>query len=510
VAIVRSMGALQATAADRRSGYFGQVFNQPPSYGLGFGGSYANIYAAQPNVRTCVDFLARNIAQLGYQVFRRVSDTDRERLADHELAQILTKPNPYTDRYRLFESLIADLGIYFNAYWLKVRQGPSVQLVRLPPESMRVEGGLLPAAFIFTVNGEETYFPPGEIVYFNGYNPLNALMGLSPLETLRRILAEETAAGLHRERYWLHASRMEGVIERPLAAPRWTPDQKQLWREQWQQKYTGIASTGTVAVLEDGMTFKQTSFSARDSEYLASRKLTREECAAQYHIPLPMVGILEHATFSNIKEQHKQLYADCLGPWLEMVSSAIERQLLPECRDTTGVYGEFNIAEKLKGSFEEQSAALRALVGRPMMTANEGRARLNLPSMKDDPSADQLAQQQGGPAAAGAIEPAPADETGRSTPPVAPADGQAAVTAAVRAAWTRQATRLAKVPAGAKAGAFDHTRYAAELTTDLTPVLGWALAAQYAARVTDETYLRLVEGADAFHDREVPPCDALA
>ena len=53
---------------------------------------YATIYRTQPNVRVCVDFLARNIAQLGLHVFRRVSDTDRERLTDHPLAQVLGKP----------------------------------------------------------------------------------------------------------------------------------------------------------------------------------------------------------------------------------------------------------------------------------------------------------------------------------------------------------------------------------------------------------------------------------
>ena len=42
--------------------------------------TYAQLYTQQPNVRVCVDFLARNIAQLGLHVFRRVSDTDRERL----------------------------------------------------------------------------------------------------------------------------------------------------------------------------------------------------------------------------------------------------------------------------------------------------------------------------------------------------------------------------------------------------------------------------------------------
>ena len=62
---------------------------------------YATMYRQQPNVRTCVDFLARNIAQLGLHVFRRVSDTDRERLTDHPLATVLD----------LFTQCICEVGI---------------------------------------------------------------------------------------------------------------------------------------------------------------------------------------------------------------------------------------------------------------------------------------------------------------------------------------------------------------------------------------------------------------
>jgi HK97 family phage portal protein len=216
-------------------------------------------------------------------------------------------------------------------------------------------------------------------------------MGLSPLETLRQLLAEDAAQTAYRQSYWKNSSRIEGVITRPKDAPKWNLDQKQAFREQWQTRYGGGSGAGATAVLEDGMQFQPVSFSARDSEFVPARKLTREEVAAAYHVPLPMVGILDHATFSNIKEQHKQLYQDCLGPWLQMIAEEIERQLLPDSEDSDRVYLEFNIQEKLKGSFEEQAASLYALVGRPIMTANEGRARLNLPRITDDASADALA-----------------------------------------------------------------------------------------------------------------------
>ncbi|MBU0847634.1 phage portal protein, partial [Patescibacteria group bacterium] len=146
--------------------------------------------------------------------------------------------------------------------------------------------------------------------------------------------------------------------------------------------------SGKTPVLEEGMTWKQASFSAAEAEYMAGRKLTREECARAYHIPLPMVGILDNATFSNIREQHKNLYQDCLGPWLAMIEQEIELQLLPDLGDTKGVYVEFNIQEKMQGSFEEQTQALQSATGTPWMTINETRALRNLPSI--GPEGDRL------------------------------------------------------------------------------------------------------------------------
>jgi len=401
-----------------------------PYYGLGGNAwVFGQVYTLQPNIRTCVDFLARGIADCGLHWFRRVSDTDRLRLGDeYPVVDWLNHPNYATTRYRLIESLVCDLGIYFNAYWLKVRLSDRIGLVRLPPASVQVVGGLLPDHYLYTpYRGDPQPLDLEDVVYFNGYNPLNDVMGLSPLVTLSRMLAEETAAADHRASYWQNSAQVEGVIERPKDAPRWTPTQKQSWREQWQARHGGAAGAGTVAVLEDGMTFKQISQSFRDSEYINARKLSRTECAAAYHIPPPFVGDLEHATFSNIKEQHKQLYADTLGPWFSMIQQALMLWLLPEVTDNADVYCEFNIAEKLKGAFEEQTASLAVAVRRAFMTPNEARGRLNLPSIKDDPTADQLAPQQGGPSNAFDTTADPAASADQTTPSIPPTTALAVV-----------------------------------------------------------------------------------
>ena len=423
MATVQSFGSYQSFGTPAPSGLatVGESWRGGRVYTQGCLATYAEIYRRQPNVRTVIDYIARNIAQLPIQVFRRVSDTDRIRLFDHPVAQWLWKPNGSTTQYRLIESFVSDICIYWMACWLKVRMPLGrIGLIRIPPQQLEVLGWLLPRALLWTTpDGIKQPLDLDDVVFVSGYDPCDPCGACPPLETLRSTLAEEASARVYRASYWENAARIEGVIERPATAPKWTADQKASFREQWQSRFAGPRNSGQTPVLEDGMSWKATAFSAKDSEYIDARKLTAEECARAYHVPLPMVGILDHATYSNVKEQHKQLYQDTLGPWLEWLQEELERQLLVEATDTDQVYIEFNLSDKLKGSFEEQAASLQVLVGRPIMTANEGRARLNLPAIHDDPSADQLAlplNTSSGPATALADQAAVTDPTDPNAP----------------------------------------------------------------------------------------------
>lgn len=430
--------------------------------------TYFEIFKSQPNVRICVEFLSRNIAHVAPQAFRRVSDTDRVRLVDHDLVAWLGKPNPATVRYRLIEDLIHDLGIYYRAFLLKVRYvgangRDAIGLVRLPPEEMTPEGELLTTGFVWTVNGRERRFAPSEIVHFAGYK-----QGISPLETLRHILAEEAAAGDYREHFWRRGARVPGVVTRPADKKRYDKIQAGEWRDGWREAYGG-ASGEDVVLLQEGETFQQTTQSAKDSEFTAGGKLRREVCAAVYQIPQPFVGILEHATFSNIKEQHKNLYQDCLGPWFEWMRQEFHRQLLVECDDQANVYLEFNIDAKLAGTPEDRANSMQVSIGRPWRTVNEGRALDNLPRI-DDPELDTVAPQQGGPSDATAHpgeKPAPMfTRPGDSTD-----DAEAQLVApVVHAARLRQQARLGKLPIAERATTFYEQldRWNRELAEDLT------------------------------------------
>lgn len=343
--------------------------------------AYEEIWRKQPAVRTSVTFLARNIAQLGLHTFRRLGDTDRQRLTDHALPLLIGKPNPWTTRYRLMDSLVHDLGIYDRAHWQKMKTSAGLALVRIPPSMVTPKGDNWLTPSVFEVRGSKgtREVPAESMVYFRGYAPNNDF-GTSPIESLRQILAEEWHSSRSREQVVRNGARLSGYLQRPQGVGRWEEATRDRFRTQWQAQYAGEGpAAGGTPILEDGMTFNAVSQTSEQLQYVEARKLTREEVAAAYFIPPPMVGLLDNATFSNITEQHKMLYQDTLGPWLTMIAEELALQLIPDLPDPDRVYVEFNLAEKLTGSFETRSDSMQRAAGSPFLTVNEVRAMDNRP-----------------------------------------------------------------------------------------------------------------------------------
>lgn len=443
------------------------------------GGSHAAMYKRQPAVRAVVDFLARNIAQLNPKVYERVGDTDRVEVNDHPLAVLLRNPNPSTTRYAHLRDTVADLAIYDRAYWRKIRLGGRLFVARVAPAkiSLQTEEG---RAVYRLNNGEE--LTRSQLVIFHGYSPEDDSDGVSPLETLRRVLAEEASAVEHRTGMWRHSLHSNGVIERPLEAPEWSDTARQRFRSDWEGRFEGTART---PVLEEGMEWKDTSFQAPTDDYIAGRRLTYEEVAIAYGIPPKVLG-MGGDTKNNIETFHRQVYQDVLGPWLRMMQDEIDLQLKPEFEPRARqTYTEFNIAEKLKGSFEEQAEVLTTSVGVPVMSVNEGRARLNLPRI-DEEWADQPVQplnvMYGG-------QPAITVPTADPGTPQLPA-GEASFTAVL----SKHLDRMAR------SKSTDIARWDRELTADLA-----AVGAQNAAEVA-EAFNRevLAHGPEAVRARILP------
>ena len=186
-----------------------------------------------------------------------------------------------------------------------------------------------------------------------------------------------------------------------------TPEARDEIKAEIQTLYTGPDNAFKVALLRAGMNWQQVAHSAQEAELVNVRKLNREEVCAAYDVPPPMVGILDHATYSNIDQQHWMLYMDTFGPMLGLTEETLLAQLITSEGIFQDTFCEFDLNEVLKGNMEQRSQAYQRLL--PVYTINELRERENLRRL-DDPAADRvyvpLNTQAVGPGAAPASPPA--------------------------------------------------------------------------------------------------------
>lgn len=360
--------------------------------------TYDHIWRTQPALRTVTGFLARNVAQLGLHLFERVSDTNRKRISDHPFTKLMREPLPGTKwtHYRLINWTMHELAIYDDAYWIKGRVDDELALLPMPRRFIKPIGENPLYCDEYEISGSSgrvRTIKADQVVHFHGYNPLDMRIGVPPIETLRQILSEEMSASRYREQLWNNGARVQGFITRPLDAPEWGDVARSRFKADWDEQYSGGAALdgGGTPLLEDGMQFTGSGVTPKDAQYVEARKLTREEVATAYYIPPAMLGIMDGSGDKQLAELHQMFYQDALPPWLTQIEQDIENQLLPDVdakRSMDGsLYVEFNINEKLRGSFESQAAALQSAVGGPWMLRSEARSRFNLPEI---PETDEL------------------------------------------------------------------------------------------------------------------------
>ncbi len=355
--------------------------------------SIERLWREQPYLRTVVGFLARSVASVGIHTLVRKPEGGRERVRDSELARLMRQPNPQQTMYEFIYGLVADLALYDEAYVAVLPVGDDVSarwVMKLIPPSWvvaRVADKFDPFAPVeYQVrpgaDAESVAVPEENMLYFHGWNPVNPLVGDSPVNALRKILMEQIHAQIFRNQKWTNGGRVNSYITRPAGAT-WTPQQRGKFVESF-RKYSGSSSSyaGSVPILEDGMEMKSIGFSSHEEEFVDASKLALSTVAAVYHVNPTMVGLLDNANYSNVREFRRMLYGDTLAPIIKQIEEKFNAFLVPKVDANPYVYVEFNLAEKMRGSFEEQASVLQSAVGRPYMKVNEAREMQNLPHVE--------------------------------------------------------------------------------------------------------------------------------
>ena len=518
--------------------YFYALGSDAPTQVLNY--TAQRLYQSQDNLKAVVDFLANSIAQLPLNVYTRNDETDRERDRKSPAARLLWRPNSAMTEFEFVRALMTEYFVFGTVYVLVLPDADSRsgwQMWPIPSEwvtDTRAANAysVQSITVIAGQSGNAVEIPHENFIQFKTYSPGNPGGYISPISALRQTLQEQIEAGNFRKQLWHSSGRLNAQIVRPANVEPWTDEQRNrfvtAFREAWG---AGGSKAGSIPILEDGMEIKPFQTSFKESQWMESVKLSREACAAAYGVNPSLIWHTDTQTYASSKDNARALYAECLGPVLQMLQQRINSFLLPMVgADPDEAYVEFDLTEKLKGSFEERASILQAAVGGPWMTRNEARADNNLPPVEggdelivplnvleggqSSPQDTHMEEQEpmaieenGAPKILAKSEAEKLRVKARSTQ-----EEDEKMAGVLRAFWKRQAKAVLSRIGAKSAKWWDEERWNKELTDDIEPVID-AVADAHGEEVakaigseyrTDQTrkYLRaLAEGrAKAIND----------
>lgn len=360
-----------------------QVLEAPVDDAGLIGKSVADIWRTEPHLRTVVDYIATNVAQLGIHVFETNRAGDRDRVRQGVLANVFKRPNPNQTLGEFLRALVTQIALYSDSYvWVTIGKDGQPELRLLPNEWLTVEMDAFGAPKTFYAatgdNPQSVEIPADQVLSFPGWSPDGMDGNGSPVEALRTTLEEQYQARNFRTQIWKSAGRFNGYLTRPKDAPEWDDAARRKFYQMWLD-FTGTNGkmAGANPLLEDGIEFKRTAFSAKEEQWAEATKLSLETVCQVYHVPPVMVGITDDANYSNVTAYSRQLYTNTLGSWIVALEQRFNTFLAPMIGAPPEQFVEFNVEAKLRGDFAEQYQILQTAVGAPILTRNEARRMLN-------------------------------------------------------------------------------------------------------------------------------------
>ncbi|AMS29443.1 MAG TPA: phage portal protein [Hyphomonadaceae bacterium] len=329
-------------------------------------------------VAACVRIRSELTAGVGLHVFRRGPDGARSRADDLPLYDVLhSVANPNQTAFEFREIMVRDLDTRGNAYATIERDGAGqvIALYRLDPTTVTIEK-LANGRLRYKAGGQ--VFLADEILHIRGPSK-DGILGQSPLTISSGVYGLAIVQAKTAERVAENAVRSSGVLsfENKLS-----PDARAGVSAAMKDFSSNGKKAGGVLVLDGGPDFKPIELSSADMEFLASRRLTNEDCARCFGIPPTVVGIVDRATYSNVEHEGRALVQNALGPLAGRIEAAMLRCLLtPEERRT--LYIEHDLSGLLRGDVFNRFQAYRIAREIGALSPNDIRRMENQPPIPD-------------------------------------------------------------------------------------------------------------------------------
>lgn len=354
--------------------------------------SYGRLFATQPWIAAAVIRLLSWSIRVPLKTYRRTGEDSRVRLmpGDHPLATALASPWERGSQADLIQSVLGPYLVHGNGT-TQVEEG-AANAIQFKPWAWQQATPIWNSdneIIGWTVNTGSENIPVGVdvMLHLSTWSPFGPV-GISPLYQLGVTLRIEDAAQRFQEAMMRNSARPPSAITASEQFLGLEKDEREALLKQLRADvdtlYAGPENSGRPALLPPGLTWDKIGHTAVEAELIDQRKVAREEVAAVFQIPPPLMGILDKATYSNISVQREMGYTDSLGPPLIVIEQSINAQIVSGLLRETDIFVEFDFAGVLRGDRLKEIQALREAISTGLLMPNEGRSILNYPQVDDE------------------------------------------------------------------------------------------------------------------------------
>ncbi len=336
-------------------------------------------------VFACVQKIAGAISTLPIHVYKSNGDI-RERLPKDDLWYKLNEqPSIQFTATSHWEGVSTGNLLRGDAYtWVRRGMNNSIrELMPLPwgcVSPIRQTDGSVRYYISLPDYGINTWLEPSEILHFPGAG-FDGIKSMSVIQyAARNAVGNAMAMDEYSGRFFSGGAHPSIVLN---SASKMSPEQVTQLQTAFASKYAGIENAHRLPlVLTEGITAKELSLSAEDSQLLEARKFQVIDIARAFGVPPHMIGETSASTSwgSGIEAMSRGFVTYTLQPHLVRIEQELNRKLFP--RDA-GRFVEFDRDALLEGDSAAQAAYYRAALGGPgtgmgWMSVDEVRKHKNM------------------------------------------------------------------------------------------------------------------------------------
>lgn len=367
-----------------------------PLLGLDAQASYNALYKSNPWVFAGVRAIAIGMSRNKLGVYRREANGDRLRIrydgpgndiGGKDLDRLLNGPVRRQGSAKRMRRTVVDYLVRGNALWEETSDGLVLIPWRRVSPILSADNEILGWDITSSKPGGHRQLPPENVVHFSGGDDPDSELGVSVLASLRYTLQLFEALQRHMVKFFENSARPSGNLK----VDKLQDQEKLAWmQEQFRQLYTSPENAGKVIITTGD--FQPITAGADQSQLIELVKLSREEIASVLRIPMPVLGVLDNAIKSNVRELRVQMTRDTLGGYSSSFEDEIMAQVVDPSVAYEGLFTEWDFDDQLRPDFEALATAFVQM--EKTMTTNERRAMLNKPAL-DFPEADTVATTPG-------------------------------------------------------------------------------------------------------------------